>query len=77
MIQGILIFKFILNRTETGEFVPEFRPVNLIFNKEEFTETNYSELIVQSDIFGIFYQHTTGIVADKGVFSNFYSGRLK
>jgi len=77
MIQGILIFKFILNRTETGEFVPEFRPVSLIFNNEEFTETNYSRLIVQNDIFGIFYQHTTGIVTDKGVFSNFYSGRLK
>ncbi len=77
MIQSILIFKFILNRTETGEFVPEFRPIKLIFNNEKFTETNFSEMIVQNDIFGIFYQHTTGIVADKGVFSNFYSGRLK
>lgn len=77
MIQGILIFKFILNQTETGEFIPEFRPIKLIFNNEKFTETNYSGLIVQNDIFGIFYQHTTGIVADKGVFSNFYSGRLK
>lgn len=77
MIQGILIFKFVLNQTETGEFVPEFRPIKLIFNNEKFTEANYSELIVQNDIFGIFYQHTTGIVSDKGVFSNFYSGRLK
>ncbi len=77
MIQGILIFKFVLNQTETGEFVPEFRPIKLVFNNQKFTEANYSELIVQNDIFGIFYQHTTGIVADKGVFSNFYSGRLK
>ncbi len=77
MIQGILVFKFILNQNESGEFVPTFRPLKLIINNEKFTEMNYSELIVQNDIFGIFYQHTTGIVADKGIFSNFYTGRLK
>ncbi len=77
MIQAILIFKFVLNQTETGEFVPEFRTIKLIFNNEEFYETNYSKLIVKNDIFGIFYQHTTGIFADKDVVTNFYTGKLK
>lgn len=77
MIQGILNFQFNLNLEETGEIEPEFRPIKLIFHNKKFNESNYSELISENDIFGIFYQHTTGIFKDKGAYSNFYSGRLK
>ena len=77
MIQGILNFQFILNQEESGEIEPEFRPINLIFHNKKFNESNYTELISTNDIFGIFYQHTTGIFKDKGAFSNFYTGRLK
>ncbi|MHA1661621.1 MAG: hypothetical protein ACTSUT_21205, partial [Promethearchaeota archaeon] len=66
-----------LNQSETGEIEPEFRPIQLIFKDKRFTQDNYSELIVENDIFAIFYQHTTGIQGvDEGQ-SNFYSGRLK
>ncbi len=77
MIQGILNFQFILNQEESGEIEPEFRPIKLIFHNKKFNDSNYSELISTNDIFGIFYQHTTGIFKDKGAFSNFYTGRLK
>lgn len=77
MIQGILNFQFILNQEESGEIEPEFRPIKLIFHNKKFNESNYTELISTNDIFGIFYQHTTGIFKDKGAFSNFYTGRLK
>lgn len=77
MIQGILNFQFILNQEESGEIEPEFRPIKLIFHNKKFNESNYTELISINDIFGIFYQHTTGIFKDKGAFSNFYTGRLK
>ena len=77
MIQGILNFQFILNQEESGEIEPEFRPVKFVFHNKKFNESNYTELISVNDIFGIFYQHTTGIFKDKGAFSNFYTGRLK
>lgn len=77
MIQGILNFQFILNQEESGDIEPEFRPIKLIFHNKKFNDSNYSELISTNDIFGIFYQHTTGIFKDKGAFSNFYTGRLK
>lgn len=77
MIQGILNFQFILNQEESGEIEPEFRPIKLIFHNKKFNDSNYSELISTNDIFGIFYQHTTGIFKEKGAFSNFYTGRLK
>ena len=80
MIQGILTFQFILNQRDTGEIEPEFKPIQLEFRKGEdkkFSKEDYSELIDHDDIFGIFYQHTTGIYGIKGGFSNFYAGRLK
>ena len=77
MIQGILTFEFILNQSETGEIEPEFKPIQLIFSEEGFSEDNYSDLIVENDIFAIFYQHTTGVFNVSGGYSNFYTGRLK
>ncbi|MFO8019227.1 MAG: hypothetical protein R6U96_11365 [Promethearchaeia archaeon] len=78
MIQAILTYQFILNQNEeTGEIEPEFRPLQLIFNNDAFSENDYSDLIVENDIFAIFYQHTTGIYGVSGDYSNFYSGRLK
>ncbi len=77
MIQGILTFQFILNQKETGEIEPEFKPIKLEFHNDKFSEKNYAQLIVQNDVFAIFYQHTTGVTAGKGAFGNFYSGRLK
>lgn len=78
MIQAILTYQFVLNQNETtGEIEPEFRPLQLIFNNDDFSEDDYSDLIVENDIFAIFYQHTTGIYGVSGDYSNFYSGRLK
>ena len=79
MIQGIFTFQFILNQKDTGEIEPEFRPIQLIFREDEeyFTKDNFSELLVENDIFATFYQHTTGIYKPSGVISNFYTGRLK
>lgn len=77
MIQGILTFQFKINQKETGEIEPEFDPIQLIFREEKFDEDNFSELIVENDIFAIFYQHTTGLFGVKYSYSNFYEGRLK
>ena len=78
MIQGILTFQFKINQKEdTGEINPEFSPIQLIFQNEEFNETDYSGLIVGDDIFATFYQHTTGVFGMKSGFSNFYTGRLR
>ncbi|MFX1308626.1 MAG: hypothetical protein ACFE8C_02935 [Promethearchaeota archaeon] len=77
MIQGILTFQFKINQKETGEIEPQFEPIQLTFREEKFDENNFSELIVENDIFAIFYQHTTGLVEVKYSYSNFYQGRLK
>ncbi|TXT60413.1 MAG: hypothetical protein BAJALOKI2v1_110073 [Promethearchaeota archaeon] len=77
MIQGILTFKFNLNQNESGEIDPEFKPIQTQFKSEEYTENDYSELIVENDIFATFYQQTTGLFGVKYEFSNFYSGMLK
>ncbi|MBY9004680.1 MAG: hypothetical protein KGD73_11950 [Candidatus Lokiarchaeota archaeon] len=78
MIQGILTYQFKLNQKEdTGEIDPEFSPIQLIFQNEKFKEDNYSDLIIENDIFATFYQHTVGMFGMKYGFSNFYEGRLK
>ncbi len=77
MIQGILTFQFKINQKETGEIEPEFEPIQLIFREDEYDEENFSELLVENDIFAIFYQHTTGLFGVKYSYSNFYEGRLK
>ena len=78
MIQSICTFQFKLNQNETtGEIDPEFSPIQLVFNNEKFKEDDFSELIIENDIFATFYQHTTGIFGMKYGFSNFYTGRLK
>ena len=78
MIQGILTYQFKLNQKEdTGEIDPEFSPIQLVFQNEKFKEDNYSDLIIENDIFATFYQHTVGMFGMKYGFSNFYEGRLK
>ena len=77
MIQGILTFQFKINQKETGEIEPKFEPIQLVFREEEFDEDNFSELLAENDIFGIFYQHTIGLFGVKYSYSNFYTGRLK
>jgi len=79
MIQGMLSFQFVLNQTATGEISPEFRPIQMVFREDEkrFTKDDFSKLIIENDIFAIFYQHTTGILGTKGGVSNYYTGRLK
>ena len=77
MIQGILTFQFKINQKDTGEIEPAFEPIQLIFRDEKFDEDNFSELLVENDIFAIFYQHTIGLFGVKYSYSNFYEGRLK
>ena len=54
MLQGILAFSFNLNEKETGEIEPEFKPIQLVFSEKKYDETNYSELLVENDIFATF-----------------------
>jgi len=78
LIQSICTFQFKLNQNETtGEIDPEFSPIQLVFKNKKFKEDDFSELIIENDIFATFYQHTTGIIGMKYGFSNFYTGRLK
>jgi hypothetical protein len=77
VIQGILAFSFNLNEKESGEIEPEFKPIQLVFTEKKYDETNYSELLVENDIFATFYQHTTGLFGVKYDYSNFYTGKLK
>ena len=77
MIQGILTFQFKINQKETGEIEPKFEPIQLVFRDNKFDEEDFSELLVENDIYGIFYNHTTGLFGVKYSYSNFYTGRLK
>ncbi len=77
MIQAILSYQFTVNEREDGDIEPEFKPIELIFNDEQFTSEDYSTLITENDIFAVFYQHTTSVHEISGSYSNFYSGRLK
>ncbi|MEJ2277197.1 MAG: hypothetical protein P8Y70_05520 [Candidatus Lokiarchaeota archaeon] len=77
MIQAILCYQFLLNQDELGDINPEFRPIKLIFNNKKFSEDNYSKLINELDIFGIFYSHTTARFKRKETFGNFFLGRLR
>jgi hypothetical protein len=77
MIQAILSYQFELIPGKDDILEPEFTPIKLIFNNEHYSEDNYSDLIDRMDIFGTFYQHTTGMSTDIGAFSNFHIGRLK
>lgn len=77
MIQGILTFQFKINLKETGEIEPEFEPIQLVFRDDSYDEEDFSDLLVENDIFAIFYQHTTGLFRVKYSYSNFFTGRLK
>jgi hypothetical protein len=77
MIQGILAYQFVLQPGDGGILEPEFKPIRLVFNNKDFNQNEYTKLIEQTDIFGIFYQHTTGISTASGEFGNYYMGRLK
>jgi len=77
MIEAILSFEFVLIQKPTGEVEPEFKLFVSKFKNENFSEGNLSELITRSDLFSIFYHHTTNVQEIVGTFSNLYEGRLK
>ncbi|MBY9006794.1 MAG: hypothetical protein KGD63_08555 [Candidatus Lokiarchaeota archaeon] len=77
MIKGIITFSFNLNQKETGEIEPEFRPIQSQFLAEDVDENYYKELVVENDIFAMYYQHTTGLSGVSVEHSNFFNGRLK
>jgi hypothetical protein len=77
MIEAILTFEFVLTQKSTGEVEPEFKPLALLFENQDFSEKNLSELLATSDLFSILYHHTTSVREITGGFSNFYEGRLK
>lgn len=77
MIQAVLSYQFLLNLDEHGDIHPEFRPIGLVFNNKEFSEEDYSGLINELDIYGIFYSHITARFKKKETFGNFYMGRLR
>ncbi len=77
MIKGIITFSFNLNQKETGEIEPEFRPIQSQFLAEDVDENYYKQLVVENDIFAMYYQHTTGLSGVSVEHSNFFNGRLK
>lgn len=77
MIQAVLSYQFLLNMDESGDINPEFKPIALVFNSEVFSEKNYSNLINELDIYGIFYSHVTARFKKKETFGNYYMGRLR
>lgn len=77
MIQAILQFQFVINLSDKGVIDPEFKPIQLVFNNDRFSEENFKDLIEEADVYTVFYQHTTGIKRIEGDFSNQFFGRLK
>ncbi|TFF99043.1 MAG: hypothetical protein EU542_09395 [Promethearchaeota archaeon] len=77
MIEAILSFEFVLIQKPTGEVEPEFKLFVSKFKNENVSEENLHELITRSDLFSIFYHHTTNVQEIVGTFSNLYEGRLK
>ena len=77
MIQAILIFQFILQELETGEIEPEFKPLQLVHREKSFRKEDFLSLITNTDLFSIYYHHTTSVHEITGEFTNFYTGRLK
>lgn len=77
MIEAILTFEFVLIQKPTGEVEPQFKPLALVFEDENYSEDNLSDLIARSDLFSILYHHTTSTREIMGGFSNYYEGRLK
>ena len=51
--------------------------ISLIFKNAQFNADDYSGLITRNDIFGVFYQHTSGLYEVKERFSNYFMGKLK
>lgn len=70
MIQGILLFHF------DFDIDSPFDLLKAIFSSEGYNENSYSDLIVENDIFRIFYQHTTGTSGREDNFNDTYIGRL-
>ncbi|MFX1274988.1 MAG: hypothetical protein ACFFBP_10205 [Promethearchaeota archaeon] len=77
MIQAILSYQYELNQDEKGDIKPEFSPITLLFKNEKFNLDDYSRLITRNDIFGVFYQHTSGLYEVSEKFTNFFIGKLK
>jgi len=75
MIQGILSLQFLQDQSKTGEIKPKFSPIQLIFREMYFDE-DFSELLVENEIFAIRCYHTTGLYSSKFGYSNFFQGRL-
>jgi len=77
MIEAILTFEFVLIQKPTGEVEPQFKPLASVFEDDNFSDENLSDLIARSDLFSILYHHTTSTREITGGFSNYYEGRLK
>ncbi|MHA1148064.1 MAG: hypothetical protein ACTSR8_07435 [Promethearchaeota archaeon] len=77
MIKAILSYQFELNMDESGEVEPEFRPIQLVFHDKKYNADNYDNLLIKNDLYGVFYQHTSGFREVLGKYTNFYIGRLK
>lgn len=76
MINAIICFKFVLAEDEE-KVIPRFDEVIKLIHDKKLKEAHISELITVDDLFGLFYQHTTGLFSDQENFSNFHTGRLK
>lgn len=81
MVIAIVVYKFELNQTDSGEIEPQFKIIASAKN-EEYKSLDINQIINVDDQYGLFFSHTTGLSFkkkdDKEVKTqNFSLGRLK
>lgn len=74
MIQGILLYE--ICTFKPGESL--FKLIRVVFSNDIYSETSYSDLLAENDIFSVVYHHLTGTTYSRqDDFSNTYQGRLR
>ncbi len=78
MVVGVVVYKFEMNTTSSGDIEPEFKVVVSQFSEEK-RENDDSDLITIDDQYGLFFNHTTGSSFKKvdEHSKNLFVGRLK
>ncbi len=61
MVIAIIVYKFELNRAASGEIEPDFRRLHGKFSQDA-KDTNPTDLITSNDLYGIFFNHTSGLL---------------
>ncbi|HMF33101.1 MAG TPA: hypothetical protein VKK79_16875 [Candidatus Lokiarchaeia archaeon] len=77
---GIVVYKFELNRAASGDIEPDFRRIASEFT-QDYKGMNLTELISSNDLYGIFFNQTSGLLfkgqGQEQVRDSFLVSRLK